>query len=147
MSLLKGNNKYEAARELQEAYEKHTKQKNVNKKWINYLFLGFVGLIITFYLTNFIIDCQFIKNSKKAHAKIKTIEFISSTDGSGLGSTSTSFERIVYTYRVNDSVYENFQDIYDLNHYFDFENLNRDSIFILYDQRNPQNSRFSKLKD
>lgn len=63
------------------------------------------------YLTDYVTEYQFIKNSKKSIGKIKYVDFISTTDGSGLGSTNKAFDRIVYSYKVKDSVYEDVQDI------------------------------------
>ncbi len=37
--------------------------------------------------------------------------------------------------------------IYNLKDYFDLKNLNRDSIIVLYDPRNPENSRIKKIKE
>jgi len=124
------------------------KQHTTSGKWFLYVILLLVLLSCLFYMLQQWSDHRFYKNSIQQKAKIESVDFIRRSDGSGIGFGAYAIYRVVVTFKIDHRIQRSIRDVHnqEYSEYFDYYIEDVDSLDILYDQRNPNNIRFIKLK-
>ncbi|AGC76547.1 hypothetical protein LX97_01208 [Nonlabens dokdonensis] len=128
--------------------QQHDRKHGKDGKWLKYLILALLLGITILLASNYFIKKSFLSNSISTHAKILNLKNNSSNTLQGIAPMN-GFIRITYRYTVNDFFYEQSEDVYQniYSQYFDYNIENVDSVEILYERNNPENSRIKKLNE
>ncbi|OUS11164.1 hypothetical protein A9Q93_11870 [Nonlabens dokdonensis] len=145
----RSTNKNNDTTTVENYYRDKDRETGNNGNWFKYLFIFSALLIISTFAISKYRKKEFNSYSKKTKAKVLLVKFNFQPDGSGMSSTGYGFDRIEYQYNVENKTYKNYQDIvnFEYKEYFESDITKSDSIFIIYDSRNPQHSKIQKLKE